>query len=173
MRIPGFSAEASTFRSTVHYYSGAALGEVSGSYANPAQTMLLPALPIEGGGRCRPWVGECVPDKTCASGRSQHAVTWDCNLIKDCTCSLGYDGGSGGGGGGTGGGTNCDLCKAGNAAWFVACEVDTSVALGAALTAIAGPAGPVLAATAKALASLFGVDPCKYILGQLNANCPC
>lgn len=75
--------------------------------------------------------------------------------------------------GGTGGPSNCDLCKAGNDAWFVACEIDQSVALGAALTAIAGPAGPILAATAKALESLFGIDPCKYILDQINKQCPC
>ncbi len=77
MSIPGFSAEVSTYKSSVHYYSGAARGEAPGSYADSAQAMLLPALPIEGGGRCRPWYGDCQPDKSCATGHSQHAITWN------------------------------------------------------------------------------------------------
>jgi len=96
MKMPSFSAEASAYRSTVHYHSGAALGEVSGSYTNPAQIMRLPALGTGGGGGCHPWYGDCVPDKSCSTGMSQRAMTANCQVIKDCTCSLGKGGGGGG-----------------------------------------------------------------------------
>lgn len=161
MKIPGFSAEASTYRSTAHYCSGAAWGEVSGSYANPAQIMRLPALGgVEGGGGCHPVIGDCVPDKTCASGKSQHALTADRRWIKDCACSLFGDGGGVGDGGGA---TSCPQ----NPGLFGACCEGLAVACEATCAVGGGGIGLLFcsAACAAGFATCMAsqVWPCNQL----------
>jgi hypothetical protein len=95
--MPGFTAEASVYRSLRHYQS-APMGVSSKSYLDPAQ--LAPSL---SNCRCTPGWGLCVPDATCASGGSRRLIHCDCSFGPKVCCTPTH----GGGGGGNGGGVNC------------------------------------------------------------------
>jgi hypothetical protein len=85
MNVPGFTAEASIYRSRRHYQSARMLGVDSTSYINPAQlTPPISSCP------CPPGWSDCFPDSTCASGSARRRLNCDCSLEPKQCCPGGF-----------------------------------------------------------------------------------
>ena len=77
MGVPGFSAEATIYRSVVAYQAAWACGEAAGSHIDSVQAMRL------GPGNCRPVpLGQCVTDVGFPTGCSQLWLNFDCSESK-------------------------------------------------------------------------------------------
>lgn len=85
MRKPGFSAEASVYKSIVHYSAGFSAHE-------PLSGNLHASLGISGGGGCHPFA-VCIPDKSSPTGCMLIGINAQCQPIgvpcRGCTCPPG------------------------------------------------------------------------------------
>jgi len=91
MKMPGFRAEASIYRSIITYHGVWVSGEKVGSGADPAQ--VIPMLPA--GGICAPFCDICESDINSRTGCSQSCTARNCNeYTRSCTgCSNACQGG--------------------------------------------------------------------------------
>jgi Stigma-specific protein, Stig1 len=87
MSIPGFTAERSTYKGSVHYYWTAARTEGRSSLETQQFANVLPALPLNGGPppRCTPHCDPCLPDSSSQTGCSKSCMTVACEQV-DVPC---------------------------------------------------------------------------------------
>jgi stigma-specific protein Stig1 len=79
MRMPGFTAEATIYRSTNTYQAAWASAEAAGSGVDPMQ--VIPMLPVDGG-ICTPFCDLCESDVTSPTGCSHTCTAKNCNEFK-------------------------------------------------------------------------------------------
>ena len=80
MNMPGFSAEASVYRSLIHYQITATRSGNSKSFSFNAEARVIPGLGIGPGCRCPPHTTTCVPDSFSETGCISLLVNCDCGV---------------------------------------------------------------------------------------------
>jgi hypothetical protein len=86
MNLPGFSADASLYKTSGHYRLSASAASMATVRIGLAQ--VRPPLPdgFPDGQFCRPGCGPCVPDPDSATGCSRTCITPNCNdFTRPCT----------------------------------------------------------------------------------------